>query len=301
MLSVFGGKVPHQHGLIRGGVTVRPAADRQMQFLGLLTEVETFIRDALVPDTELVAKVYADYFPLGQRPGTYLSYGLFEPGLGGHYPAGVIPGNAAERPAPEKITEDIDYAWFKSVRRRDDSRRRQGTRLHLGQSPPLPRASHGRRTACPPDHRGPEVPRPRRHMDRLLARAYEAASIAGWMRAWVEGLPPQGEYVTRAEHPVAETAIAMHDAPRGVLLHGMTLAGETIKSYRIITPTTWNFSPKDRIGQHGPAEEALIGTELADPSRPVEIGRIVRAFDPCLSCATHHVIVGEPEHRATED
>jgi len=34
-------------------------------------------------------------------------------------------------------------------------------------------------------------------------------------------------------------------------------------------------------------EEALIGTEIKDMVHPVEIGRIVRSFDPCLNCAAH--------------
>jgi hydrogenase large subunit len=34
-------------------------------------------------------------------------------------------------------------------------------------------------------------------------------------------------------------------------------------------------------------EEALIGTPVADPSRPVEILRTVHSFDPCTACAVH--------------
>ena len=39
-------------------------------------------------------------------------------------------------------------------------------------------------------------------------------------------------------------------------------------------------------------EEALIGTPIADPKRPVEILRTVHAFDPCIACGVHVI---EPE------
>jgi hydrogenase large subunit len=37
----------------------------------------------------------------------------------------------------------------------------------------------------------------------------------------------------------------------------------------------------------GVVERALIGSKINNIKEPVEIGRIVRSFDPCVSCATH--------------
>jgi Ni,Fe-hydrogenase I large subunit len=68
----------------------------------------------------------------------------------------------------------------------------------------------------------------------------------------------------------------------------MAITNGEIASYRINTPSTWNFSPKDETGMVVPAEESLIGAN-ADPVNPVEPGRIIRSFDPCLSCATHFI------------
>jgi hydrogenase large subunit len=62
-----------------------------------------------------------------------------------------------------------------------------------------------------------------------------------------------------------------------------------ISHYDIITPSNWNLSPLDEKGMHGPAEKALIGTLLENVDAPVEIGRILRSFDPCVSCATHMI------------
>ena len=48
----------------------------------------------------------------------------------------------------------------------------------------------------------------------------------------------------------------------------------------------------DFVDVTGAAEEALAGTPVADPKRPVEILRVIHSFDPCIACAVH-VIDGE--------
>ena len=75
---------------------------------------------------------------------------------------------------------------------------------------------------------------------------------------------------------------------RGPLLHSARVKEERVDKYDIITPTGWNFSPKDAEGNRGPLETALVGTVIADPDlKYVVAGRIIRSFDPCISCATH--------------
>jgi [NiFe] hydrogenase large subunit len=34
-------------------------------------------------------------------------------------------------------------------------------------------------------------------------------------------------------------------------------------------------------------EEALIGTPVADPEKPLEVLRTVHSFDPCIACGVH--------------
>jgi Ni,Fe-hydrogenase I large subunit len=62
---------------------------------------------------------------------------------------------------------------------------------------------------------------------------------------------------------------------------------QRIERYQVVDATTWNGSPRDAQGRRGALEEALIGTPVADPSRPVEILRTVHSFDPCTACAVH--------------
>ncbi len=65
------------------------------------------------------------------------------------------------------------------------------------------------------------------------------------------------------------------------------MSGGEIKNYQVIAPGTWNIGPRDGAGKRGPLEEALVGTAIADPTDPVEVGHVARAFDSCLVCTVH--------------
>jgi quinone-reactive Ni/Fe-hydrogenase large subunit len=77
------------------------------------------------------------------------------------------------------------------------------------------------------------------------------------------------------------------EVPRGVLSHFINIEDQKIKNYQVIAPTTWNASPKDIKDQRGPYEEALVGIKLDDPSKPLEVLKVLHSFDPCLACAVH--------------
>ena len=62
-------------------------------------------------------------------------------------------------------------------------------------------------------------------------------------------------------------------------------------------PSTWNLGPRDAKGNVGPLEEALIGTPIADPKKPLEVLRTVHSFDPCIACAVH--VAGPGSERVT--
>jgi Ni,Fe-hydrogenase I large subunit len=76
-------------------------------------------------------------------------------------------------------------------------------------------------------------------------------------------------------------------AARGALGHWVRIQDGAIADYQVITPTAWNASPRDSAGVRGPLEQAVIGTRIADVNNPVELGHIVRSFDPCLVCTVH--------------
>jgi hydrogenase large subunit len=77
------------------------------------------------------------------------------------------------------------------------------------------------------------------------------------------------------------------EAPRGALGHWIKIKGGKIDNYQCVVPTTWNASPRDPAGNIGAYEASLLDVPMANPSKPLEILRVVHSFDPCLACATH--------------
>jgi hydrogenase large subunit len=81
--------------------------------------------------------------------------------------------------------------------------------------------------------------------------------------------------------------VGTHEAPRGLLSHWVVVNNGKIENYQAVVPSTWNASPRDAKGQHGPYEASLLHNPIADPERPLEVLRTIHSFDPCLACAVH--------------
>jgi len=81
--------------------------------------------------------------------------------------------------------------------------------------------------------------------------------------------------------------LGIHEAPRGTLSHWVVVDDGTIANYQAVVPTTWNASPRDEGGAPGPYEASLLGSPVADATRPLELLRTVHSFDPCMACACH--------------
>jgi hydrogenase large subunit len=83
------------------------------------------------------------------------------------------------------------------------------------------------------------------------------------------------------------------NAARGTLSHWVSIHEGKISNYQIITPTTWNASPRDTDGRRGHWEESFVGLTIPDPENHVELGHIVRSHDACLVCTTHMIRTGQ--------
>ena len=91
----------------------------------------------------------------------------------------------------------------------------------------------------------------------------------------------------RPDHDGDGDGQGLIEAARGALGHWISVRGGRIARYQIISPTTWNASPRDDADRPGHWEQTLIGTTIEDPDDPIEVGHIVRAHDPCFVCAVH--------------
>jgi Ni,Fe-hydrogenase I large subunit len=90
-----------------------------------------------------------------------------------------------------------------------------------------------------------------------------------------------------ATWPSEASGYALGESARGAVGHWVTVRGGRIAEYQVVDGSTWNASPRDADGRRGAMEEALVGTSVADPGRPLELLRVIHSFDPCLSCGVH--------------
>ena len=124
---------------------------------------------------------------------------------------------------------------------------------------------------------------------RALARLLRPARIILLMDKWLGAIDADAPYYTPAAAPTGGSGVGLIQAPRGLLGHWVQLSGGTIDHYQVITPTTWNGSPRDDRDVRGPIEQALVGTPIRDPEDPVEVAHVVRSFDLCMVCSVHTV------------
>ena len=249
---------------------------------------------------------------LGRGPNRFLSYGNFplplETAVHGAgerlLGAGFAVGTDISLFDPAGITEDISHSWFE-----------QGTaptHPFVGTTRPYASGQSGQLyswvkaprykgevaetgplaemvIAGNPlfrdimTHDGPSV------FARELARLTRPAHLFKPMAIWIDELLERREYPfysTVKSIPDGEGA-GMIQAARGALGHWVKIQDGKIAHYQIITPTSWNGSPRDERGARGAWEEALIGTPIRNIKDPVEAGHVVRSFDPCLVCAVH--------------
>lgn len=302
MTAVFGGRMPHPPAFIPGGFTANPRAERIATFTAILDEVIAFIENTYLPDVQFLAGVYDDYQSWGRGPGNLLAYGAFElnddqtsklfaPGIAWNA-ADVIdaldtnainehvlhswflnhsPANPTESKTEPQHPKDGAYSWLKAPRYLEEP-------CEVG---PLARMwVNG-------DYRqGVSI------MDRHLARAHEALKIARAIRQWVAELTPEGSVCNTFVPAETAEAAGLTEAPRGALGHWVRIEQSRIAHYQVISPTTWNVSPRDDAGVPGPLEQALLGTPIENAEQPIEIMRIIHSFDPCLDCATHVIRPG---------
>ncbi len=89
--------------------------------------------------------------------------------------------------------------------------------------------------------------------------------------------PARADYDDRG---TGKLGIGVVEAPRGTDIHMATVKDSKIQFYSALVPTTWN------IPTMGPATEGFHH----------EFGpHVIRAYDPCLSCATHVMVVDDED------
>jgi hydrogenase large subunit len=300
MGSIFGARLPHPPTFLPGGITAVPKSGHLSSLRSYLNELIPFIQNVYIPDVETVAAVYNDYYSVGRGTGNLLAYGVFDLNAAGTsklLQRGVSENGSTEVGALDlaAITEKVTYSWYADST--DNLPPASGDTI--AQYPKgdayswlkAPRYG-GKPFECGALSRmwvNGDYTKGISVMDRHRARAYETLKIAQAMQGWVNEVAVGGSVFTRAIAPATAQTIGLTEAPRGALGHWLRIDSSRISRYQVITPTCWNASPRDSLGQPGPLEHSLLGTPVQDSEKPIEVLRVIHSFDPCLDCAVHVV------------
>jgi hydrogenase large subunit len=323
-VSIFSGKVPHSVGVVPGGVTSVPTVDNIMAYIWKIKILQDFVNNVYIPDVLAVAKAYIDYAGIGVGCRNLLSYGSYD--LDGKSPdyanrerlfkqgtvgADLQPGALDT----SKITEQVKHSWYEDAT--------SGLHPSHGDTKPQAGKNGAYSWAKAPRYDGKvyevgplarvavtyakgdpamkemvegalkELSAPPSALfsvlGRHLARALSAKFIVDNLDSWALTLKPGQPAYVEYELPEEASGMGIVEGARGALGHWIEIKDKKIANYQCVVPTTWNVSPVDDNGQHGPIEQALIGTKIKDESNPFEVVRIIRSFDPCLACAVHCV------------
>jgi hydrogenase large subunit len=298
MGAIFGAKLPCVATFVAGGCTEMPTAEKIADFRALLTEIRGFVDGVFIPDVQTLGTAFPQYYSLGTGWGNLLAYGVFDLDAAGNsklLARGRFTDGAFQTVDPADITEYVKYAWYTAASGNvnpasgvtEPDAEKVGA-YSWNKAPRYLNKVHElgplARMKINGDYTGGISA-----MDRLMVRALEAKKIADAMDGWLNELTVGATAYQYNTVPTSGAGIGLTEAARGALGHWVAIADSRISRYQVVTPTTWNASPRDDMDQLGPIEQGLIGVPVADQTQPVELLRVVHSFDPCLACSVHMV------------
>ena len=315
MGAVFGARLPHTTALVPGGCTQRPTIDRVLGYRSRLKQVFDFVKNVYLPDLLQVAGAFPQYLDIGAGCGNFLSYGVFpmNDARDQFLRPGTLIAGAWEPLRPDRIREDVAHSRFDQA---------SGLHPSQGETRPEPHKNNAYSWIKAPRYQGtpmevgplarvltnyhdPDCAWVKKEVDsvlhkinvppekllsvlgRHLARGLESLWVGRQAFRWLDEIEIDGQPARDFVIPASAEGVGLTEAPRGALGHWLAIEDHKIARYQCVVPTTWNCSPRDDRNQPGPVEQALEGTRVSKPLQPIEVGRIVRSFDPCIACAVH--------------
>ncbi|HEY6896938.1 MAG TPA: nickel-dependent hydrogenase large subunit [Rhodocyclaceae bacterium] len=327
-MGMLAGKWPHTLSLQPGGSSRPLQASEKIRLFRILRGFRVFLERTLFGDRlEAVVALdsiaaldawrqgrsgdFAHFLSIaddlaleqwGRATDRFLSYGAYSSEDGRHFAGGVWGGPDRRRPLnPADIREDLQSAWYAEAEAPQSPQ--DGATIPLADKPGAYSWCKAPRLAGQVMETGALA---RQVVDghplardlvargggnvksRVVARLLELARVLPLMEQWAEALEPGEPYCVYGEMPEEAEVSGLVEAARGSLGHWLTVRRGRIHNYQIIAPTTWNFSPRDREGQPGALEQALVGVPVAEgDDAPPLVQHIVRSFDPCMVCTVH--------------
>ncbi len=306
MVALLGGKMPHVQGIVVGGSTEIPTREALNAYAERFKKVKEFVFKKYIPLIYTLAGPYGDLLKTGVGHKNLVSWGVFQLDAKGNtlLKPGVYTDGKDYPVDPALIKEYVKYSWF------DDST--TGLNPTVGKTQPNPNKPGAYSFIKAPRYNGkpheggplarmwatnPELSKSGQDalgvkklrdigdacfsiLGRHVARAEETGLVAMAVEEWLAAAQPGKETFVPAEIPQSAEGLGMTEAPRGALLHYVNIKDQKIANYQVTSATIWNANPRDDMGQRGPIEEALIGVPVPDAENPVNVGRLIRAYDP---------------------
>lgn len=321
-MGTLAGKWPHSLAIQPGGVARALEASEKIRLFALLRDfrrhLETVLfNDALEAvaalDSEAALSRWAAERPrgdfgafleiaddlalerLGRGVDRFMSYGNYPQEESQFLPRGVWDGRLQALDA-QAIAEDLSHAWLdgetrhpaQGVTRPQDEKAAGYTWCKAPRLAGLPMETGAlarQVVAGQPLARDLVAQGGGNVKSRVVARLLEIAVILPQMENWVQQLVPGEPFCAQGEMPQEAAGVGLVEAARGSLGHWLSVENGRIANYQIVSPTTWNFSPRDAGGTPGPLEQALVGTPAGEGN--VAVQHVVRSFDPCMVCTVH--------------
>jgi hydrogenase large subunit len=306
MVALLGGKMPHVQGIVVGGSTEIPTREALDAYMVRFKKVKQFVLEKYVPIVYLLAGPYGDLLKTGVGHKNLVSWGVFPLDNKGNtlLKSGVYTDGKDYAVDPALIREYVKYSWF------EDST--TGLNPREGKTLPNPNKPGAYSFIKAPRYNGkpheggplarmwatnPELSDTGRKelgvtrlrdigdacfsiLGRHVARAEETVLVAAAVEEWLSQAQPGKETFVPTPVPDSAEGLGLTEAPRGALLHYIDIKDQKIANYQVTSATIWNANPRDDMGVRGPIEEALIGVPVPDVENPVNVGRLIRSFDP---------------------
>lgn len=306
MVALLGGKMPHVQGVVVGGTTEIPTREALNAYAERFKKVKKFVMEKYVPIVYLLAGPYGDLLKTGGGYHNCVAWGVFPMDDAGNtlLKRGVFTEGKDYPLDPALIKEYVKYSYFA------DST--TGLNPRQGKTIPDPYKEAAYSFIKAPRYNGkpheagplarmwvtnPELSKTGQDklgvkkfrdigdaafsiLGRHVARAEETAMVADAVEQWLTEAEPGKETFVPAPIPDSAEGLGLSEAPRGALLHYVNIKDQKISNYQVVSATIWNANPMDDMGQRGPMEQALIGVPVPDPENPVNVGRLIRSFDP---------------------
>ena len=297
------------------------------KYMELFKEVKKFVDEVYIPDLLTVASYYKDWAAIGGTTNflSFGEFPMKEEsGMADRFtPAGYIMKRdlkGVKDVDPKAIEEHVAHSWYKGTEARhpyegvtdpqytslDDKDRYSWMKAPRYMSEPMetgPLASVlvAYAKGSKPYVKAVELVCKKLDvtptalfstLGRTAARGIETMVVANEIEGWVKKLVAnvkKGDTKLYQEWKMPDKAqgVGFVGAPRGALSHWINIEGGKIANFQLVVPSTWSLGPRCANNKLAPVEEALIGTPIADPKRPVEILRTIHSFDPCIACGVH--------------